>query len=394
MTRHACIILASLLVVSGHAIAGQTPQETPADSPPPVFELAPEAYIQLDWRTYPNSPVTPGTGRLEFNTFEIRRLLAGVNGQWRGVRFEVTADPQDLEGTLVKDAYAEVRPGSYRIRFGQFKPPGSREYGTGARQTDFLERAALGRALAAQRDVGGALHGDIGRLFDYEVGLFAGDDSGSSRRSGLTFAGRLEAEPRRDLVLAAYGSEGRLTANDTEPENGFEGRLSSGYRFFENVYVQGWRTRLGGDVEWSPGRWQFTVEAIRVRDERQEQGVDFNDLPAVVGTGASATTRWRFARRRDVALRYEYLGFDDVGPTTDMASVRPRAADLRARAGHAVTFGGSWGVTPWIRLMGNAGIDWFSDARTAPEPGRAGGYWILGTRLQIELPGILGLRVR
>ena len=171
-------------------------------------------------------------------------------------------------------------------------------------------------------------------------------------------------------MLAVYGSEGRLTAVDTDPENGLEGRLSSGYRFFENVYVQGRRTRLGGDVEWSPGRWQFTVEALRVRDERQEQGVDIDDLPAVVGTGASLTTRWRFAPRRDVAVRYEYLGFDDVGPDTEMASVRPRAADLRARAAQAVTFGGSWGVTRWVRLMGNAGVEWFSDPRTAPEAGR------------------------
>ena len=313
---------------------------------------------------------SPGTGRLEFNTFEVRRLRAGVNGQWRGVQFELTFDPQDLDGTLVKDAYAEFRPGSYEIRFGQFKPPGSRDYGTSARQTDFLERAALGRALSAQRDVGVALHGDLGQRFDYDVGLFAGDNNGSTRRSGVTGAGRLEWEPGPDLVLAVYGSEGRLAAVDTDPENGLEGRLSSGYRFFENVYVQGRRTRLGGDVEWSPGRWQFTVETLRVRDERQEQGVDIDDLPSVVGIGASLTTRWRFAPRRDVAVRYEYLGFDDVGPDTDMASVRPRAADLRARAAQAVTFGGSWGVTRWVRLMGNAGVEWFSDPRTAPEAGR------------------------
>ena len=393
MTRHLCSVLVLCVATAAPAMARQNAQEAP-EPPPPVFELVPEAYIQLDWRSYPEWPVSPGTGRLEFNTFEVRRLRAGVNGQWRGVQFELTFDPQDLDGTLVKDAYAEFRPGSYEIRFGQFKPPGSRDYGTSARQTDFLERAALGRALSAQRDVGVALHGDLGQRFDYDVGLFAGDNNGSSRRSGVTGAGRLEWEPGPDLVLAVYGSEGHLAAVDTDPENGLEGRLSSGYRFFENVYVQGRRTRLGGDVEWSPGRWQFTVEALRVRDERQEQGVDIDDLPSVVGTGASLTTRWRFAPRRDVAVRYEYLGFNDDGPDTDMASVRPRAADLRARAAQAVTFGGSWGVTRWVRLMGNAGVEWFSDPRTAPEAGREGAYWTLGTRLQVELPGILGLRVR
>jgi hypothetical protein len=239
------------------------------------------------------------------------------------------------------------------------------------------------------------LHGDIGQHVDYDVGVFAGDNNGASSRSGLTGAARLEWEPRDDLVLAMYGSEGRLRAVDSEPENGLEGRLSSSYRFFENLYVQGRRTRVGSDIEWSPGPFQFTVETLRVRDERQEQGVDLDDLSPLVGVAANVTTRWRFARRRDVVLRYEYVGFDDAGPETAMASVRPRAADVRARSAQAVSLGGSWGVTRWLRFMGNGGVEWFSDPRTAPEAGDGRGYWTLGTRVQIELPGtLLRLRVR
>lgn len=367
------------------------PEALPA---PPVFELTPEAYIQLDWRGYPDFGVTPGGGRLEFDTFALRRLRAGVDGRWREILFEVTVDPEDLDGTLIKDAYAEWRRGEYEIRFGQFKPPGSRDYGTSARQLDFLERAGLGRSLAVQRDLGAMLHGDIGRRVDYDIGLFAGDNNGSSRRAGVTAAARAEWEPSRDLVVAGHASEGRLTAADSDPENGLEGRLSSGYRFFENVYVQGRRTRLGGDVEWSPGRWQFTLEGLRVRDERREQGADLDDLPSVVGLGATLTARRRFGARRDVAVRYDYLAFDDVGPGTALASVRPRAADVRRRAGESLTFGGSWGVTRWARVMANAGVEWYSDPRSAPEPGRSGGYWTLGTRLQLELPAILGVRVQ
>ena len=162
MIRHLGWVLALSVATAVSASAGQNAAGGARAAASRVRTLA-QAYIQLDWRAYPESPVTPGTGRLAFNTFEFRRLRAGVNGQWRGVRFELTLDPQDVDGTLVKDAYAEFRPGSYRIRVGQFKPPGSREYGTSARQTDFLERAALGRALSAQRDVGVALHGDLGR---------------------------------------------------------------------------------------------------------------------------------------------------------------------------------------------------------------------------------------
>jgi hypothetical protein len=378
------LVLGYLMLVSP-ANGQQTPSEENQEEPR-AFKVAPRAYIQLDWRGYPDWPVAPGTGRLEFNTFEVRRLHAGLDGTWRRMAFEVTIDPQDVDGTVVKDAYAEIRAGTYRIRAGQFKPPGSREYGSAAQNLDLLERAGFVRSLTAQRDLGAMVHGNIGRRLDYDVGLFAGDDNGSNRRSGLTAAGRLEWEPSNHLVLAVFGSEGRLTAVETGPENGLDGRLPSGYRFFENVYVQGRRRRVGGDVEWSPGQWQFTLEALRVLDERREQGIDFYDLPSVVGVGASATARWRFASRRDVVARYEYLGFDDVGPETGMESVRPRAADIRARAGQAVTLGGSWRVMPWVRVMANAGVEWFSDPLSAPEPGRRGGYLTLGTRLQIELP--------
>jgi hypothetical protein len=390
--RLAVMALLVLAAVVPAAAQQAVPQPTPPV--PPTFELTPEAYVQLDWRGYPEWTVAPGTGRLQFNTFEVRRLRAGADGRWRRVRFEVTVDPQDFDGTLVKDAYAEIRFGGSRIRAGQFKLPGSREYATAARNTDLLERAALARSLAAHRDLGVMFHGDAGQKIDYDVGVFAGDNNGSSRRSSLTAAARLEWEPAGDLVVAVHGSEGQLTAAETDPENGLEGRLPSGYRFFENVYVQGRRRRVGGDVEWSPGRWQLTVEALRVRDERLAQGVDVDDLPSVVGIGASATARWRFAPRRDVTARYEYLGFDDVGPATGMESVRPRAADLRARAGQAVAFGGSWRLRPWVRLMGTGGLEWFTEPRSAPEPGRRDGYWSVGTRLQFELPGILALRVR
>ena len=158
--------------------------------------------------------------------------------------------------------------------------------------------------------------------------------------------------------------------------------------------MHGRRTRLGSDVEWSPGKWQFTAEAMRVRDQRKGQGVDLDDLPAAVGGGASVSARWRFAARRELSARYEFLDFEDAGPETAMDSVRPRASDIRARAGQAITVAGSWRLRQWLRVMGNAGTEWFSDPRSAPEPGRGGAYWTLGMRLQVELPGNFRWRVQ
>ena len=99
--RLVLIALLSLAAVVPAGAQQTVPQPTPPV--PPTFELFPEAYVQLDWRGYPAWPVAPGTGRLQFNTLEVRRLRAGADGRWRQVRSEVTVDPEDLDGTLVKD---------------------------------------------------------------------------------------------------------------------------------------------------------------------------------------------------------------------------------------------------------------------------------------------------
>ena len=62
----------------------------------------------------------------------------------------------------------------------------------------------------------------------------------------LTAAGRVVWNGPRDVELAGSFSEGRTTAVDTESANGLEGRSQSGYRFFERLYVDGRRTRVGG----------------------------------------------------------------------------------------------------------------------------------------------------
>jgi len=367
-------------------LAGLWPSVAVAQQPAGEFELTPTGYVQLDVRSFPDWAVSPGTGRLNRDTVEIRRLRAGVEGSWRPWSFEFSIDPLDDDGVLVKDAYAQIRVGAYRVRAGQFKLPGSRAYETSARNMDFLERAALATSLAATRDVGASLLGRLGPRVDYHVGLFAGDANGENDRAGATAAGRVEWEPTGNLIVAAYGSAGRLSSLDSGPENGLNGRSPSGYRFYEDVYVQGRRDRVGGDVEWTLGAWQFTVEALRVRDERHEQGLDYEDLPAIVGLGTNLTARWRFARGRDIVFGHDYMTFDDIGPKTTADSVRPRATDVRARGMHAVTLGGSWRVTPWLRLLGNAGAEWFSEPRSAPNAPEQRAYFVVGTRLQIELP--------
>ena len=385
--------LVSLSSLIGRPVfAEQTPEATPRDTR--TFEIAPRAYAQLDWRGYPDWSVSPGGGRLEHDTLEVRRLRVGVDGRWRRFAFELTFDPQDFDGTLVKDAYAQLRFSSaIRIRAGQFKLPGPREYETSARSLDFMERSALAASAGAGRDLGLMLTGRLGAT-EYEAGVFAGDGNGRASRADLTSAGRFLWNVRPNLELGTVASLGRTSSVDTDPANGIEGRSSSGYRFFERVYVQGRRARIGGDVRWEPGRWRLTSEVLRVHDERSEQGLDFEDLPGVHGFGWSAAIVREFGRGKgrprfrewDLGLRFDALSFDDDGPETAAESVRPRASDIRAKRAETLTAVASWSPKRWTRLIAEAAVQRFGDARSAPEPGRREPYWTFGLRMQFELP--------
>ena len=381
--------------------AAAAAQENAAD--PQAFSLAPVGYVQFDVRTFPDWEVTPGSGRLDRDSVEVRRLRAGLDGRWKKLSFEFSVDPLDEDDTFVKDAFIDLRlSGRQRIRGGQFKLPGSREYGISARRGEFLERSALASQLAAGRDVGLMFAGRRGNVA-YEAGVFAGDGQGRRDRAGTTAAARVGWEPLAGLEVGAYGSVGETTAVDTDAENGLDGRAPSGYRFFDGLYVQGRRLRFGGDVEWTEGPWRIAAEALRVTDERREQGVDFDDLPSVVGNSVTVTGSRRFGRPRDaaadpstlgrtarwpwqVALRFEHVAFDDDGPRTGRDSVRPRASDVRARGLDAFTGGLSYQATRWLRLTGEAGVERYADARSAPDPGRAGNYFTAGLRLQFEFP--------
>ena len=69
--------------------------------PQPDFEIAPRGYVQFDWRQYPDWDAVPGTNRLNRETFEVRRVRFGVDGRVKRVSFELTVDPQDLDGVAV-----------------------------------------------------------------------------------------------------------------------------------------------------------------------------------------------------------------------------------------------------------------------------------------------------
>lgn len=385
------------LFLAAVAVLASTPAMAQSQARTGDFSLAPSGYLQLDWRGYPDWDVTPGTSRLNRDIVEVRRIRAGLDGTWKQAAFEFSVDPTDDDGVFVKDAFVRVRFGrAFNLQAGQFKLPGASGYDSSARRIGFLERSALSMSLAARRDAGIQVDGRLG-AFRYAAGVFVGDNVGNDARSGATAAGRLEWRPRRGLTLGTFGSGGRTSATESEPANSHDSRSTSGYRFAQAVYVHGTRTRVGASVEWTPGPWRLEAEGLRLRDARREQGVEFDDLPAAIGTGLTAAVRrafsgsassrawrpFRWLMPSELGARYDLLRIDDDGAAgTD--SVRPRASNIRARSSHGLTLGSTWRLHAHARVLGNLGLETYSDARSAPRSDRTGAYVTAGARLQLE----------
>ena len=183
--------------------------------------------------------------------------------------------------------------------------------------------------------------GEIGRSLEDEAGVFAGDGNGRQERAGLTTAGSVTWTVIRRLDVTGSFSIGRTGAVDSDPPNGFEGRTSTGYRFFERLYVDGLRTRFGADANWRRGPWRVTAEMLRVSEARDGQGLDLEDLPTLIGFGWSSAVTREFGRRS--GANRSRLHEWDAGSAVRLARARrqrpangerqrPSPRDRRARA--------------------------------------------------------------
>ena len=177
--------------------------------------------------------------RVQRSTFEVRRIRLGFDTSWHGLDTEFSVDPLDGDGYWLKDARVDWRSARWmRVRGGQFKLPGGREYATTTRRLGFLERSPLSESLAAGRDVGAEVNLRPSRTIETELGLFAGDGAGRDDRAGLTAAGRASFEPIKHLDLGGYFSIGQLRpALDAEPATGVNGRSTSSFRFFDRLLI-------------------------------------------------------------------------------------------------------------------------------------------------------------
>ena len=364
--------------------------------------------VARDWRRFdPDIAEEDGIWRL-------RR--GGINGEIGDhVEFQIERDL--IEDGDWRDVF--VRWNTYRqaqVSAGRFKVPFGREQNVSSSSIDFAARALVSDVVAPGRDKGVMVNGRfLSRGLTYEAGVFNGDgDNGRLREEqfavgaeiediGPSFAARVTGTPLRRLaetfetlrVGFAYGG-----TSVPEGLNSLRGESLYGtVRFFEPVYVNGRRTRMGVEFTYTPGPVGLTAEWMQSRDERKRQGLGDVDLSDLVITGWYTAATWlvtgedkeNFENPRnplfdggigalELAVRYERFGFESaekIGP----AFANPRAEHILPNSDQIWTFGVNWFANRWVRATVNLAREEFEDALRTPQPG-ASEFWSALGRLQ------------
>ena len=332
---------------------------------------------QLDFREFPDEPGT------DFKPLvDLHRTRIGVEGRLiKGLEYQVEGELGDASQPW-RDVYIQTRSFRFlQVRAGHFKIPFSIDQLTGGMDLDFNYRSLAASYLAPGRDVGVMV---FGRFFSealrYQAGVFkrGGDNVRESERTDAqadrTYAGRVVVRPWngfdnvfRTLSAGVAFTSGVLPAGP----NGVRGKTVPGDAFFEHLFVDGHRQRMGGEFQWRPGPVGLQGEYIRVRDQRFGQGIDNQDLPDAYSRGWYATGTWLLTgeRKRDsvepkrpflrggvgaieIAARLERLAAwnDSVNDGTFSS---PRSPWVMPRADDVWTAGVNWYWNDYVKLQAN-----------------------------------------
>lgn len=360
---------------------------------------------------------------IDEDLFHLRTARIGLKGEltkhfaWEAEREIGEADDR-LELGEWKDVALEWKTfDKIRIKGGRFKVPFGLEQTTGVTELDFAYRALGSTQIAPGRDRGVMAFGDLGH-FDYEVGVF--DDDGDNAESnepqfvaqgedlehvGPSVAVRVTGDLFRSFPLGRFRSANvgiaYTTSNVPEGLNSLRAESVWGTeKFFDRVYVNGRRQRLGAQFDWTPGPFGVKAEWMQSREQRLKQSNRNEDLSDFIGTAWYASGSW-FITGEDkdnnikpkhpflrggvgaieLAARYDELEFKSAG-TTGIAFTNPRSEHLVPNADGVWTFGVNWTTSKWTRVQLNAIHEHFDDETRVPKSSVTD-YWSSLVRLNI-----------
>jgi len=334
--------------------------------------------MQADFRS------VTGDSEVDLGWFDLRRRRVGVEGNLlRDFEYELEVEVA-VERNAVRDAFVNYRRfRSLEIQAGKFKMPFGRDQVTRPMALDFICRSRLGTQLAPARDVGIMLHGRVlRRAVRYQAGWFRHDGENAFNRHDKptgegTWAFRARIEPERLLPLPkiARDLEAGLaftTGDVKEGRNSLRGRTVFGESFFPRADVNGRRSRLGGELNWSPGPVSVQAEYARVSEQRRGQGIRLEDLPDVIARGWYVSGTWVVTGEKkaggveprrpllreggfgavELAFRQEALRFASR-TNQGWPSSSPRASNLVSSSDRVQTFGVNWYLNRYVKVQGN-----------------------------------------
>jgi phosphate-selective porin OprO/OprP len=332
---------------------------------------------QVDFREFPDEVGTSFKPLLD-----LHRTRIGVEGRVvKEFEYQIEGELGDASQPW-RDIYIQTR--SFRVlqvRAGHFKIPFSLDQLTSGMDLDFNYRSLAAAFLAPGRDVGVMLFGRaMNEVLRYQAGVFrrGGDNVRESERTDAqadrTYAGHVVVRPWntfdnlfRTLSAGAAFTTGVLPAGP----NGVRGKTVPGDAFFQHLFVNGHRRRLGGEFQWRPGPVGLQAEYIHVRDQRFGQGIDNQNLPNAYARGWYVSGTWLLTgeQKRDsvqperpfprggigaieVAARVERLAASSPS-VNDGSFSSPRAPWVMPRADDVWTGGVNWYWNDYIKLQAN-----------------------------------------
>ena len=162
--------------------------------------------------------------------------------------------------------------------------------------------------------------------------------------------------------------------------------------FFDRLYVNGQRRRIGVDAGWERGPASISAEFIAASDERKGMGFAGDDLANVAarawyvaGTYALTGERkhGRLEPRHDLlrggvgavelAARIEALRFEAASyPGSQLGF--PAATTLSTNTDRAITLGINWYLNHYVKLQADIIMEWIDDPARSPAPAADGRF--------------------
>jgi hypothetical protein len=212
--------------------------------------------------------------------------------------------------TELKDAFIDFdKWPAFKVRFGQFKVPYSRQFLTSSGSMELVDRSPIDSAFSRGRDSGLMVFGDVGteensRLFEYYIGIFDGEGENlTNNDKGLLYAARIAVNPFGEV---AYSQ------SDLKHTEDF--RLALGL----NAWLHQDDNHASQEDDWSIGAdlamfWQSFFLTIEVH--YRENGTSTANDVELFGWSAQAGY-FILPAELEISLRYAEIDWDNNGTGT------------------------------------------------------------------------------